>query len=65
MYVPDNYDAYRAHEEEQNRFADRLPRCEICGEQIHDRYLYLINDETICQACLKREFRKKTEDYIE
>lgn len=64
-YCPDNLDAYKAHEEKQNRSAERLPRCEICGEPIYDRYLFLINDETICPACLVREFRKETEDYIE
>lgn len=64
-YCPDNLDQYKAHEARQNRFADRLPRCAICDEPIHDGYLYLINDETICPACLKREFRKETGDFIE
>ena len=64
MNIPDVYDLWEAHDREQAKRLERLPVCEICGEPIQDEHLYLINDEFVCPACLERDFRKDTEDYV-
>lgn len=65
MYVPDNYDLWEAHDREQTKRLERLPVCERCGEPIQDEHLYLINDEFVCLDCLDRDFKKRTDDYVE
>lgn len=65
MNIPDNYDQWKAHDREQTKRLEELPVCEICGEPIQDEHLYLINDEFVCPACLERDFRKDTDDYVE
>lgn len=65
MNIPDNYDLWEAHEQEQERQLEKLPVCEVCGNPIQDEHLYLINDEFVCPACLERDFRKETDDYVE
>lgn len=44
---------------------EKMPVCTYCGQHIQDDYLYEINDELICEECLKDNFRKNVEDYIE
>ena len=54
----DNYDMWEAHDAEQERQLDNLPKCECCGEPIQDEYFYEINDEVLCVHCLNEYFRK-------
>lgn len=63
--IPDNYDMWEAQDIERERRRARLPVCETCGEPIQDEHFYDINDEFICEECLKNNFRKNTEDYCE
>lgn len=65
MYSDDPVRDFAYHDAEQFRNLERLPFCENCGEPIQDEHLYLINDEFICEECLKNNFRKRTEDYCE
>lgn len=65
MNVPDNYDLWESHERENERQLERLPVCEVCGNPIQDEYLFLINDEFVCEECLIRNFRKDASDYVE
>jgi len=65
MNIPDNYDQWKRYDAEQCKREARLPECDYCGEIIQDDHYYLINDETICPACLESYFRKEIEDYIE
>lgn len=53
------------HDQEEQRWRDRLPRCAYCGEPIVEDKCYLINDELVCKECLEREHEKNTEDYME
>lgn len=66
MYLSDNpiadFDRYDA---ERQREEDRLPVCEICGEPIQDDYLYDLEGTLVCEECLKSEYRKPVEDYME
>ena len=61
----DPLDDFDRHDREQAKELEKLPACEICGEAIQGEYLYLINDEFICPDCLDRDFKKRTDDYVE
>ena len=65
MYVPDNYDAFLSHEAEQESYLSKLPVCCECDEPIQDDHLFEINGELICFDCMKANYMKYTEDYIE
>ena len=65
MRVPDNYDAYRQHEAEQEAWLKRLPICEECNEPIQEDVLYDIDGTLYCEKCMKNLFRKWTDDYEE
>ena len=53
----DRYDARQRTE------LDKQPRCIECKHPIQDEYCYEINDELICEECLKDNHRKLTERY--
>lgn len=55
---------FERYDAEQQRRLSELPVCSECGEPVQDDFYYEINDEIICQECLDRDFRKRTEDYI-
>lgn len=63
MRVPDNYDAYRQHEAEQEAWLAKRPICCCCKEPIQDDALYDVNGELYCEECMTETFRKWTEDY--
>ena len=65
MYIPDNYDAFEAHDAEQQEKYDKLPECSHCLEKITDDYAYIIDEECVCEDCLKTHYRKPIEDFIE
>ena len=56
---------FNRYDEEQQNYLDKLPKCDCCGEHITDEYLYDIDGTLFCEECLKDEFRKNTDDYIE
>lgn len=61
-YTDDPVADYERYSADQERELDRLPRCSECGEPIQDEYCYLINDEAICESCMKENHRVFTED---
>lgn len=63
MRVPDNYDAYKSHEAEQESWLSRLPICDECHEPIQDDVLYDIDGIIYCEKCMQDAFRKWREDY--
>lgn len=65
MYVPDNYDAFSAWDADQHRQLAQFPTCEWCDKTIQDDYFYIINDESICEECLRQNFRRSVEEYME
>jgi formylmethanofuran dehydrogenase subunit E len=56
---------FERRDREQQRWLNRRPRCSCCGHHIQDENCYLINDEFVCPECLKEQFEKQTEDYME
>ena len=50
---------------ERQKELDKLPKCDICGEPIQDDFLYDLDGTLVCDECLKTEYRKPVDDYIE
>lgn len=63
MYVPDNYDQWKAYDAEQQKELDKLPVCADCDQPIQDGTAFYINGEFICESCME-VYRVYTEDYI-
>ena len=65
MFYTDNpvcdAERYYAKREEE---AEKLPECSECGEKITDEYCYEINDEYICEKCMKDNHRKDVDMLI-
>ena len=55
---------YDRHDTQLERELESLPRCSECDNPIQDDYLYCINDELICEKCLKDNYRKDVESFI-
>ena len=65
MYVPDNYDLWKQHDAEQQAKLDKLPECSNCNQPIQERYCYEIDNELLCEDCMKDSYRVTTEDFID
>ena len=63
-YIPDYLDHWSEHNRQKEEKLHQLPKCEYCGQHIQDEYCFEINDEIICEGCLKDNFRKSTEDLV-
>jgi NADH pyrophosphatase NudC (nudix superfamily) len=40
------------------------PICCKCGWQIQDEHYYDVEDEVLCEDCMKEKYRRSTDDYI-
>lgn len=65
MPIPDNYDICRAYQDEQERREAELPECCHCTKPIYDDFCYYIEGDIWCEECMKDEFRRPTDDFIE
>ena len=54
----DRYDAMMADREA------KLPQCEACGEPINEDEYFYINDEILCEKCMRDRYALSTEDYL-
>lgn len=61
MRIPDNYDMWERHEDEQEQRISRLPHCDHCHEPIQDEYYFEIDGEIICEECLN-DYKKYVEE---
>ena len=65
MYYTDDAERdYARWDIEQARLEARLPVCECCGEVIHDDDYYEIDNEILCEECMKDKYMKHTEDWL-
>ena len=64
-YSGDPLADFNRYDLERQKEIDSLPICDICGEPIMDDYLYDLDGTLVCEDCLKAEYRKPVEDYIE
>ena len=60
----DNYKVWEYSERERERRLEMLPTCEKCHERIQDEDYYDVDGEILCEACMKRKYKRKTEDLI-
>ena len=51
-YVPDNYDRWQEHDNEQETWLQHRPVCVCCGEHIQDESAHLIGGDYYCDRCL-------------
>ena len=58
MNVPDVYEMWEAHDDEQCRMLERLPVCADCEEPIQTETAYYIHGEWICESCIE-SYRKE------
>lgn len=56
--IPDNYDFFRMHEDEQDKLLEQRPVCVCCGDHIQDDYCYDVCGEIYCEDCMVSCFRK-------
>jgi formylmethanofuran dehydrogenase subunit E len=54
----DRYDAAQAMREAM------LPKCESCGEPIHDDIYYEVDGEILCGECMHDRYARSTEDWL-
>lgn len=64
LYIPDNYDKFKAYEDEKEARLEELPVCSECDEPIQTEECYEFNDELICPDCLKDNHRKWVDDIV-
>ena len=64
MYTDNPIADFNRYDAEQYREEQKLPRCSCCEKPIYEEYCYLINNDVVCEKCLKDQFRKRTEDYV-
>ena len=50
--IPDNYDFFRMHEDEQDEWLEQRPVCVCCGDHIQDDYCYDVGGEIYCEDCM-------------
>ena len=60
--MADPYDDFLAHEAMAEKWLERLPVCDICGEPIQDEYYYIVGGDRICEHCMESEFRFENEE---
>lgn len=63
FYTDDPIADFNRHCDEQEEWLQSRPVCSECDEPIQDEHCYEINDELVCEECLKHYHRKWTEDY--
>lgn len=50
---------------EQARREARLPVCENCGKRIHDDDYYEVDEQILCEKCMKKKYSRSTTDYVD
>lgn len=63
--IPDYNDMFDMYDRAREAELDKLPLCDYCNKPITDEHLYDFDGDLVCEDCLKDNFRKNVEDYIE
>lgn len=50
--IPDNYDAWQAHDAAQEQELEKRPVCDDCGEPIQTDVFYEFNGLRYCPECV-------------
>lgn len=59
----DPLDDFAELDRKQAEYEARLPKCDKCKQRIHDEDYYEIDEEILCESCMKDKYKKSTEDY--
>lgn len=60
----DPLDDFDRLDRKQAEHEARLPVCDECKERIHEEDYYDIDGEILCEECMKRRYRRSTEDLV-
>ena len=52
IFTDDPVRDFLNHDEEQNRWLEKMPVCADCREHIQDETAFYINGEWICENCM-------------
>ncbi len=63
MFTDDPIADFMAYDAERESELERLPVCSCCDEPIQEDFFYEINDEVLCEVCMKSYFMKRVDDY--
>lgn len=64
MSFPDYTELQEAYDKARDDDMDKYPVCQHCHHPITDEKLYIINDDFVCEECLKDYYRHDTDDYV-
>ena len=59
QYTDDPAADFAAHDLQQQKELERLPKCCICGEPITDEYAYMIMNEWYHKDCFESEYERE------
>lgn len=62
MYVPDNYDQWKHHDQQQQQKLAERPVCDYCDNPIQDDLYFEINGDKICKHCMETYFTRRVEE---
>lgn len=62
--LPDGTALYEAYELQEYRRTLRLPRCAECDEPIDDDCCWEVNDEPVCDLCMRRNHRRCVDSWM-
>ena len=65
MNIPDNYDRWELHDEEQQKWLNKRPLCSECQEPIQEDYCYEIGSKLLCKDCMRDSYQVDTDTFIE
>lgn len=60
----DNYDLWQAHDAEQERKLNMLPKCSCCGNPIQQDTVVCINGKLYCDSCLADYYTHDIEEFM-
>lgn len=62
----DPLDDFNRLDREQAEYEANLPRCEgkKCGKRIDADFYFEIDNEILCEDCMKRRYRRSTDDFV-
>lgn len=65
MIITDNPERdYLQYEREEQKWLEKRPVCNQCGEPIQSYYTYEIDGYLFCEGCME-QFKNETEEYVE
>lgn len=58
------YDLWERHDREQEKWLEKLPVCNMCGNPIQQDKAIYYNDQWICEECERDFWQEIREDFL-